>query len=306
MDCRILKFLVYFTIPFFFFACKNNDFPQSTKPEVDYITLFGNGDSIELKLNRAGLQSIILEPIAQDEDAMVEYYNKEGEIISPSDFSQVESLVLSNHRLSFTLILMDNGMKLMATESTYFESYYLRIQFHYLSSVESMEVRIEPGHPLLLSSIEYDYSNAEVEFHSIEKHVDTFINDTDREMVFYALPYQGVIAEALFIPDVPWIEGLEYFAPIPKFIEGKWSETETHIIFMIFGETVNFTPLNINEDLQVTFKVDPHSSLTLNCTVTYSTLRVPFRATFLKQNTFVEEIATGRATIIIPVSYTLF
>ena len=303
MDIRILKRILILVFPLLLIGCKNNEFPESTKPEMDYITVFGNGEPVSLKLNKTGLQAVTIEQITPDEDAVVKYYDKEGNIVSPADFSNVASIRLSNHRLNFSLLIGDNSMSFVASESTYYESYYIRILFKYTYVVEQIEVRIEPGHPMLLYSISYDFDKSQVIELTEYKVKETITNNTDAETSSVYRPYAGVGGNALLKPDVNWLSDLEYDIPIPKYVNEEWSHKETQKVHMYFGRETKFTTQNIDNNITVPVTIPPNSTLTIVCSLTYSRLTVPFDAVLYKQNTGIKEYADGTAVITVPISF---
>ena len=286
-----------------FISCNNENFPENTTPEQDYITLNGNGESQSLSLVKTGLLSVTLETITPDDHAQIYYYDRNENTVANDDIENLYRIFLTNHRLSFNIIFDSSSMTFEATESTYFESYYIRILFEYSSSTEVIEIRIEPGPPLILDGIKYDFSKAEISQTIEKKTIETFTNDTDQTVTFYYPPYENVTATAFFEPEEPWIDGLEYSADVPVFNGKDWSKTETQTIEMVFGDSMNYSPFNFNSNIGVSVEVSPQTSCEITCNITYETIRMPYNAVFERPGTGGKEYSRGNCEFKVPESY---
>ena len=223
--------------------------------------------------------------------------------MSPDDVEKLKWIVLTNHRLTFSIKLQDGNMIFEALESTYFESYYVRISLTYLSSSEKVEVRIEPGSPLVLENIEYDFKSSKTEYRTEQRVTESFTNNGLEDVVFHYYPYQDIYSYAMFLPDEPWIDGLEYVAEIPVYNGESWSEVSTQKIQMTFGNSVKFAPGNIDPNISLGITVAPETTAVIDCNIGFSTLTIPYKAKFSMPGTGKEEISNGTCEFMIPVSY---
>ena len=163
------------------------------------------------------------------------------------------------------------------------------------------EPKPDPFDTLEFYSLEYDFSQKEINVVSSPEYKESFQNNTDQIVPMTLYPYLDQGQMEFNTSEMGNIlDGLECDIPVPIYENDAWSETKTNSIKTVFGKTTSFNPINGN--ISFTLNFDPRETTKYGYILTFSELTVPFEAIFIGNNYGAENNFSGILTIRVPIN----
>ncbi len=250
-----------------FVGCNNDIFvDKSELPEITYVQLDSDDDSVSLIIPVDGLQHVRIDNISSA-DTSLKYYDANGhEIPAYSPFSEIYEILFDNVLCSYALAFSGDYM--------YFRNYYnctgkeshfvVRLEYEYGDKV--IDFCMAAGKKLEVLMAQYD-SDFERTSYVEEKHQTfTVVNDSPLAQRCECYPYKDAYATALIEPKEAWAKYIELEMPLPILLGDEWWLQDGDF-YVTCNEPFNY-PCAQNDKL-VMIEVPAHSKVKITLTVTY-------------------------------------
>lgn len=280
-------------------SCNDEIFVDGQMPSETEIVLDGDDSSHSISFSTKGLQHITFD---LTNEYLLTYYDKDGETIPPK--SQVSDIARINYTTNLTMldVTIDDGlMTFHCTEHSDSSplSLSLRLDYEYISTF--IILQILPGQPIEFVSLNYAINQGETTSYSKKStiHCD---NGSEHATTIEVQPFLWHQAYIIFVPDENWAKYLSASVCHPTFSNETWiiSDKEKTIKF---GTNECYTPFGIDRMLTTSVDIPPRSVVDVVCEVFYSSIKIPYHATFRNPVSKRQHISTGTCYVTEPTTY---
>ncbi len=285
-------------------ACNNDIFVEDSSPSQNEVEIEGDGGTCSIEIKTKALKDIYVSS-GDSYNTQTTYYDRQGNPLE--DNYTITELGSINYSSMWVLLDVDidgNRLTIRSTENSSRTEQNIYISLDYGHVVENIKVNMLPGKPMETEYLIFAENHLNVTpISKIESTAQSMHNNTSITQRIEFHPYLEKEGIALLDHENPQINSLEVKTSLPTYINGRWIMDDGEQHAMSLGQSHRYFPKGLQRDLTVSVEVAPYTNLRAVCGVEYSSITVPFFASFINPvsgRTFLE---TGVCTVSEPVGY---